>query len=262
MAVKSPAFQFYPNDYIGDEGQSLMSLPETGAYIRLLCRCWVNGSLPDDVPALAVLCGATPNQMSKFWPAISKCFKQREDGRWIHARLEKERKKQADYRQRQTDTAFKRWPRPGNAMALPTHSQQPSLGNALISSYLVSSQTTSIKDSPEPLRDSSPAVVVFPVIGDPKAPEWALTEARIAEWRTAFPGVDIEAECRRALVWVNANQRKTAKGMPKFLVSWLGRAVDRPRGFPKPAPTADPLEAQYAATAQRYGNLKFGQEPG
>jgi uncharacterized protein YdaU (DUF1376 family) len=108
-STKSPAFQFYPNEFIGDEEQALMSLAEAGAYIRLLCRCWTNGSLPDSVPALAQLCGSSPNQMTKMWPAVKKCFKLRPDGRWIHPRLERERQKQANFRQRQTDNARGKW---------------------------------------------------------------------------------------------------------------------------------------------------------
>lgn len=131
-STRSPAFQFYPKDFLGDEEQTLMSLPEVGAYIRLMSRCWLKGSLPPEVPELARLCGATTGQMRKFWPAISKCFNQRADGRWIHPRLEKERKVQADYRKRQKENADKRWQSHGNATAMP-EAPHP-VGNALLSS--------------------------------------------------------------------------------------------------------------------------------
>lgn len=106
-STKAPAFQFYPKDFLFDEEQSLMSLAEAGAYIRLMSRCWLYGSLPNDVGELAVLCGATKNQMSKFWPAIAKCFKQRGDGRWVHPRLEKERAKQQEYRKQMASNGAK-----------------------------------------------------------------------------------------------------------------------------------------------------------
>ena len=68
----------------------------------------------------------------------------------------------------------------------------------------------------------------FPVIG-PLGPEWALSEAQVAEWVRLFPGHDVHGECRKALAWTQANpgRRKTARGMAKFLVGWLSRAVDR-----------------------------------
>jgi hypothetical protein len=36
---KSPAFQFYPKDFLTDENVRVMSLQERGAYITLLCLC-------------------------------------------------------------------------------------------------------------------------------------------------------------------------------------------------------------------------------
>jgi len=233
---KSPAFQFYPKDFLGDEEQSLMSLAEAGAYTRLMCRCWLNDGIPNNLDELARLCGATYGQMVKFWPAISKCFKQRADGRWIHPRLEKERAKQADYRKRQGDRADKRWEKEResrNAMAL----QHPhSEGNALLSSSPISnlqSATTSKKKnvSPEPLRDSTPTAMTFTTVGALKA--WDLTEGQISRWRESYPNLDVASECWRAKAWIEANpdKRKTAKGMPAFLVHWFNRTVDRPRAL-------------------------------
>lgn len=97
---KSPAFRFYARDFLTSEKQSDMSLQEAGAYIRLMCHCWLNGSLPDDMKGLAKRAQATEAQMKKFWPAISKCFELREE-RWYHPRLEAERTRQATYRERQ-----------------------------------------------------------------------------------------------------------------------------------------------------------------
>lgn len=72
--------------------------------------------------------------------------------------------------------------------------------------------------------DTTPVVLTFPTIG--KGPRsWDLTEAQCADWRDAYPGLDVLGECRKALAWVKANQPKTAKGMPAFLVNWFNRAV-------------------------------------
>lgn len=103
MADKSPAFQFYPKDFLTDEKQVVMSLAEAGAYIRLLSKCWLEGSLPADLAQLARLCGATRRQMKEMWPALGRCFQETEDGRLRHGRLDREREKQETYRQRQSD---------------------------------------------------------------------------------------------------------------------------------------------------------------
>lgn len=86
--------------------------------------------------------------------------------------------------------------------------------------------------SSEPPAASEPAVpwLAFPVIGP--VGEWALSEALVAEWVASFPRLDVRGECLKALAWIRANggRRKTAKGMARFLVSWLARAVDDGRG--------------------------------
>lgn len=77
-------------------------------------------------------------------------------------------------------------------------------------------------------KPPDPPVLMFPCNGEPS--EWALTESAIREWSSLYPGVDITGECRRALAWVQANHRKTARGMPRFLVSWLNHSNDSGRG--------------------------------
>jgi len=101
---KAPAFQFYPKDFLSDGNQGEMSLKETGAYARLMCRCWLEMTIPDDITRAANLCGATTAEMRQMWPAIRRCFRPSdvEPGRLIHPRLEKERVKQEAYRQRQS----------------------------------------------------------------------------------------------------------------------------------------------------------------
>ena len=79
--------------------------------------------------------------------------------------------------------------------------------------------------------DDSPVLLTFTTIGPVKS--WPLTQLQIDEWGTAYSGLDCLAECRKAQAWLGANRLKTAKGMPRFLVSWLGRAVDRPSAQPQ-----------------------------
>jgi len=89
---------------------------------------------------------------------------------------------------------------------------------------------TEERTSDSPATSAEPPILIFPTIGKVKA--WSLTQPQIDSWAEAYPGHDILAECRKALVWVEANKRKTAGGMPKFLVSWLARSVDRPSAQP------------------------------
>lgn len=79
---------------------------------------------------------------------------------------------------------------------------------------------------------AKPAVLVFECAG--KVRSWDLTADQIAGWVPLYPGLQVEVECRKALAWLQVNPKKTAGGMPKFLVGWLNRTNDRPaaRGSP------------------------------
>lgn len=100
MAQDTPAFQFYPKDFLSSQGQASLSLVEAGAYIRLLCHCWIEGSVPDDAEACARLVGATPAQMARMWPKLAARF-QPVNGVLRHRRLDLERQKQDSFRELQ-----------------------------------------------------------------------------------------------------------------------------------------------------------------
>lgn len=91
----------------------------------------------------------------------------------------------------------------------------------------LSGSPTPICSEPPKAAASEPAALVFDCVGEPKT--WDLTETKLAEYRETFPGIDALAECRKALQWTrdNPTKRKTAKGMTRFLGSWLARAQDR-----------------------------------
>ncbi len=101
-------------------------------------------------------------------------------------------------------------------------------------------------EPPAPASPESPVVLTYPTVGT-NSKEWGLTQAKLDEYRESFPGLDVEAECRKALQWCrdNAANRKTPNGMPKFLCRWLGKAQDyaaRP-----PQNRAPPLQPRTAA---------------
>jgi uncharacterized protein YdaU (DUF1376 family) len=104
MKEKSPAFQFYPQDYLADPNVAEMTLEEQGAYIRLICYAWIAGSIPADPERCARLVGngcsisvATNVQRAFNEPST-------DPQRLLHKRVEKERQKQA-IRREQTSSA-------------------------------------------------------------------------------------------------------------------------------------------------------------
>jgi uncharacterized protein YdaU (DUF1376 family) len=100
---KAPAFQFYPNDFLSDANVIVMSMQERGCYITLICVCWQQGSLPSDTDQLARFCALPVPTFRKLWPAVEKCFRASGADRLVHPRLEKERKKQREFRKLQSD---------------------------------------------------------------------------------------------------------------------------------------------------------------
>lgn len=100
-AEPSPAFQFYPKDFLTDGQVASMTLDELGAYMKLLCLCWLDQSLPDEPRRLAVMVGTSPDHFAALWPQLRPCFVVREDGRLTQPRLDRERLKQAEFRAEQ-----------------------------------------------------------------------------------------------------------------------------------------------------------------
>lgn len=97
--ANSPAFQFYAAEYLADENVQLMSLEEEGCYIRLMAFCWREGSIPSDLEKLSRLCkGASTTVLG----VVAQCFEvsPSSSSRLVHKRLEAERKKQAEWREK------------------------------------------------------------------------------------------------------------------------------------------------------------------
>lgn len=102
-------------------------------------------------------------------------------------------------------------------------------------------RTTCCAGSSEPPAASEPPVLVFPTVGESSV--WKLTADHVVSLREAFPHLDVLAECKKALAWCKANerQRKTPRGMSKFLFGWMSRSQNRQRGGE--APKANPADS-------------------
>lgn len=105
---KSPAFQMYPNDFLGSGKVAAMDLEQTGAYTLLLCYDWNEGGLPNDFKILARWIRVSERRFEKLWKHIKSNFELK-GGRWYNPRLERERAKQAANREKKQDAAAARW---------------------------------------------------------------------------------------------------------------------------------------------------------
>lgn len=92
----------------------IMTNQEVGCYIKLLCFSWKQGSIPNDINKIAKLCGENSIAMADLWENIKSCFVVGDSiDRLINKRIEKERKKQQEYRRNRSESgkigANKRW---------------------------------------------------------------------------------------------------------------------------------------------------------
>ena len=71
-------------------------------------------------------------------------------------------------------------------------------------------------------------MLVFPTDG-PRIKSWSLRGSLVDSYQETYPALDVLAECRRALLWIESNpvNRKTAGGMKAFLTKWLNRSQNR-----------------------------------
>ena len=96
--AKSPAFQFYPDDFMGGK-PGIMSPEQTHVYIWLLCLDWNQNGFFFDERTLARWCRVTPGIFRRAWKIVQENFSSSE-GRWYNERLSKERIKQAKWREK------------------------------------------------------------------------------------------------------------------------------------------------------------------
>lgn len=102
-STRSPAFQFYPRDFLSSSKVDQMSMAERGVYWTLISRCWLDEGLPTEMRELAGMVRMKTPQFEKMWTEgqLGRCFYEK-SGRYQHARLDRELKAQADYRKRQS----------------------------------------------------------------------------------------------------------------------------------------------------------------
>jgi len=228
QTMKSPAFQFYPTDYLGSQRVQLLTLEEEGAYVRLLCSCWQHGSIPADPDQAARLIGKGASTtvarvvLAMFQPSG-------ESGRLIHDRLEAEREKQAVWREKSSAGGRKsaEMRKGGSRVVEPPH--QPN-GN-----------TPSPSPSPSPISDlqnntspagagvqggtASPPPAGSDESGKPPKKRRA-PKPTDGEWLAglksdpAFTGIDIDREHAKATRWCAEHGKTLSR---QRLTNWLNR---------------------------------------
>lgn len=174
--AKSPAFQFYPKDWLTDDKVMGMTYAERGIYIDLLCYQWLNEGLNISIV-----------EKPEVTPNVKNCFNLDPDGKYRNPKLERVRAEQQEYRQKQSDKGRKgmesRW---GNNTAITQlssgYNQNDNTAiNRLLPDDNSSSSPSSPSSFPTALKDSPPN----PHPGEPeKKPERSEAPELIEYWNT------------------------------------------------------------------------------
>jgi uncharacterized protein YdaU (DUF1376 family) len=114
MAIQKPEwFKMDPAKFLCDAQVDVMSTLELGACLRLLCRQWIDGFIPDDLHLLARLCRLDAVAMGEAWVTLSRFFPVVESGKRANRFMWIERETiVADLEKRSdegTKAARKRW---------------------------------------------------------------------------------------------------------------------------------------------------------
>jgi uncharacterized protein YdaU (DUF1376 family) len=156
---QSPAFQFYPKEYLSSEKVRAMSFKERGMYWDLCSHAWLNGSIPADLELLARMLGEPLASFRKHWPHIRPCFRQvdGDDSRLEQPRLEVERRKQSDRRAHNQESGHKganrRWGGRRKDDGWPIATLSPENGDPIVVPMANDGSPSSIP-SPSPLTPS------------------------------------------------------------------------------------------------------------
>lgn len=106
---EAPAFQFYPKDYLCSDSVLELGLAAQGAYVRMLCKCWLSGSIPADANKVARLIGF-PGQKKAVEEALELFYTDPENSNRVrHKRLDEERAHQQKNSEKRRQAARSRW---------------------------------------------------------------------------------------------------------------------------------------------------------
>ena len=76
-----------------------------------------------------------------------------------------------------------------------------------------------------------------------------IPKEKLEKWKEAFPQTNVEAELKKMEAWLTANSKNKKVNYERFIVNWLGRAIDR--AVPKKEPERIERTGFYDATGRR-----------
>ena len=89
----------------------------------------------------------------------------------------------------------------------------------------------SSEDATAENHENASALVYLPLID---GTQYGVSQSDVGGWTIAYPAVDVIQELHKMRSWLDANpkNKKTARGIKRFIVNWLGRSQDSARKQP------------------------------
>ena len=103
---KSPAFQFYPKDFLSDFDVMSMTNEEVGCYIKLLCIDWLKSGIIDDTKKIQQMLNVNEQVFDSVREHVLIKFEKKGD-KLFNPRLAEERIKQEKYRKQKAEAGKK-----------------------------------------------------------------------------------------------------------------------------------------------------------
>lgn len=244
----SPAFQFYPKDYLGDKNTIPMSTLETGAYLLLIMHCWEEDGLPPDLGDLADMCRLSVEEFTALWDRrLRKCFDWNEKKNvFEHPRLLKEIKKQKSWKKQKSEA--------GKAGMRNRWKQTTSSDNTVItplSSVITEHNSSSSFSSSSSSEKNKEAAIAAPTPEATFEPD-RFNHPAVVEFEAAFgftPGsgfaTSVARKVTRLDIWKQLLENKRAFADKPLIerrkvCNWILDEYDnRTKDIPKKLPTVD-----------------------
>jgi len=228
VAQKPPWFRIDAAQFLSDTLVDAMSTVELGACFRLLLRQWMDGYIPDDPTLLARLCRLDEAATVEAWVILSRFFPVVESGKRANRFMWIEREKVSADLERRSDegtrAARKRWDEVKNKRnAVPIAGAN---GSPMPMPLQEESREEKKREpSAAPSNGAPPDTIHRAVVALllKNGTEYPITLAKVDEWKTLYPAVNVMQQLRNMKDWLAANQnrRKTAKGILRFITRWL-----------------------------------------
>lgn len=208
-----------------------MTYVDRGLYRELLDEQWKLGGLPMDMESLSDICGCPLSIMQDSWERIRFHFDE-VDGLYVNATLEDQRtdldKKRASLARNGLAGAEKKLANARIEEANSSNGQQLSAtaSNCHIEEKRREEKSKDSSAEASSTPDNGKLICSLPCLKDQIFNVW---ESKLKEWQDAYPAIDVKQQLREMKAWLVANpsNKKTLKGVQRFVVSWLGREQDK-----------------------------------